>query len=130
MLARNSMYVLAPLGRRKMDKVSSCIAVFPNDAEARQARQYLLETGFDSRQIKILGRPAQNAGQGSASVETMDEEFHRIGVQQGTLYCYKCLLYGGSSLLIVSGDYATVERACNLLEPLEQAEVALHFNSM
>jgi len=108
---------------------SSCIAVFSRYADATDAMQQLLASSMDKKHISLVGKDCQEGQLIAEGLDNLDDEFHQLGVQEGNLYCYKCLLHGGSFLLIVSGNYEEVELACKHLEQHEKAEVSIHFNA-
>jgi hypothetical protein len=112
-----------------MEKASSCIVVFPQYADAVEARALLLGNGISPDRISIIGRDRQEGDVAAMDADVFDDDLMRLGVQEANLYCYKCSLHAGAVLLIVSGNYAEIEEACELLEHLEAADVTLHFNN-
>ena len=113
-----------------MEKASSCIIVLPQYSDALKVRDMLVEAGFDKQQISIIGKGRNEGEVAALELDKFDEDLRQLGVQDVNLYCYKCSLHAGSVLVVISGDYAGIEKACNVVEHLEQADVALHFNTL
>lgn len=112
-----------------MEKASSCIAVFTKYSDAREAVENLLDANVDRSRISLVGKDAQEGRVAAEGISALDDDLYRLGVQEANFHCYKCLILGGSYLVIVSGDYEEVEQACSHLEKHEQAEVSVHFNA-
>ena len=113
-----------------MEKASSCIIVLPQYSDAIEARNLLLEAGVEPDRVSIVGK-GQNEGEvASLELDQFDEDLKQLGVQEANLYCYKCSLHAGSVLVVVSGDYVEIEKACGLVEHLKHADIALHFNNL
>lgn len=113
-----------------MKKNSSCIAVFSRYKDAIDARRQLLASSVEKKHISLIGKDCQEGYLITEGLENLDDELHQLGVQEGNLYCYKCLIHSGSYLLIVSGNYEEVEYACKHLEQHEKADVSIHFNTV
>ncbi len=112
-----------------MNKKSSCVAVFSEIADANVAIQQLLAAGINKDLISLIGETIQQGKIAVKGIKYFDNELLQIGIHKANLYCYKSLIYSGSYLVIVSGNYKEVEYACNQLELCEQADVAIHFNA-
>ena len=113
-----------------MKKHSSCIAVFSRYKDAIDAMRHLLASDVDKKHISLVGKDCQEGQLIAEGLENLDDEFHQLGVQEGSLYCYKCLIHSGLFLVIVSGDYKEMERVFKQLEKHEEAEVSIHFNTV
>jgi len=113
-----------------MNKRSSCIAIFPKYADANKALQQLLAANVSENHISLLGKDFQQGAVAAGGLSDLDDELYQLGVQEGNLYCYKCLLHGGSFLLIVSGNYEEMECVFKQLVQHENAEVSIHFNAV
>ncbi len=103
---------------------SSCIGVFDTEADAIKARQTLLNAGIDASRIALFSSPG-HAGLSPTPAERLE----RLGVQEGAVHCYLCLLHNGASLVVVQGSYEEIERAFDVLDSHPEADVALHFNA-
>ncbi|RUM92610.1 MAG: hypothetical protein DSZ28_09420 [Thiothrix sp.] len=114
---------------KKMEKGSSCIAIFSEYTDAKDTVNRLASFNVDENRISLVGRDLQQGKVAAGGIGTLDDDLNQLGVQEGSLYCYQCLVHGGSFLVIVSGDYEEVERACRQLEKHEKADVSIHFNS-
>ncbi len=112
-----------------MDRTSSCIAVFNDYREAKEAVGKLLELGVPAADITLLGETVQEGSVAAQGLHTLDDDLASLGVQDANVHCYKCLIYGGSYLVIVSGDHRQVDRVCQHLEQHTEADVSLHFNA-
>ena len=112
-----------------MRKGSSCIAVFFRYEDARDAIQQLLAANVDKRNISLVGKKLQQGRVAADGLASLDNDLYQLGVQEGNLHCYKCLIHGGSFLVIVNGNYAEVEHVCRQLEQHEKADVSIHFNT-
>jgi hypothetical protein len=114
-----------------MEKSSSCIAVFSNHSDAASAIEKLAATGMERKSISLVSKDIQEGQIGTDGLASLDEDLKNIGVQEGNVHCYKCMIHGGSFLVVVSGDYTQVERACNHFERHEeQPEISIHFNAV
>lgn len=112
-----------------MEKASSCIAVFPTHSEAANAIDKLLAAGMNRELISLVGRDIQEGQISTSGLSSLDEDLKKIGVQEGNVHCYKCMIHGGLFLVIVAGNYTEVEQAYNHFDQHENAEVSLHFNA-
>ncbi len=110
-------------------QASSCIAVFARYEDAKQAIERLLDVGVDPQSISLIGEHVQEGLVAAQGLQMLDDELPLLGVQEANLHCYKCLIYGGSFLVIVSGNHAQVDHACTHLEKNKIADVSLHFNA-
>ncbi|WP_456378646.1 hypothetical protein [Thiolapillus sp.] len=112
-----------------MEKASSCIAVFTEYSDAREAIERLVDASVDHSRISLVGKDVQEGKVAADGVSALDDDLRQLGVQEANLHCYKCLMLGGAYLVIVSGGYGEVDRACDFLEMHKQAEVSVHFNA-
>ena len=112
-----------------MEKVSSCIAIFTEHTDAEDAVHQLLSFDVNEDQILLVSKDRQQGRVPTKGLLNLDDDLYQLGVQESSLYCYKCLVHSGSFLVIVSGNYEEVERACNQLEKNKKADVSIHFNS-
>ena len=112
-----------------MGKGSSCIAIFSEYTDAVDAVNRLASLNVDENRISLVGKDKQQGEVAAGGMVNLDDDLNQLGVQEGNLYCYKYLVHSGSFLVIVSGDYDEVERACNQLEKNKKADVSIHFNS-
>ena len=113
-----------------MEKGSSCIAIFTDYTDAKNAVYRLFSFNVDENCVSLVGKDLQQGKVSAGGLEDLDDDLYQLGVQESSLYCYKCLVHSGSFLVIVSGDYEVVEQACNQLEKNKKADVSIHFNSM
>lgn len=112
-----------------MKKGSSCIAVFSKHADATNVVNKLVAAGVAETAISLVCKESQQGEVASVGLSSLDDDLLQLGVLESSLHCYKCMLHGGSCLLIVSGNYQQIEHACKLLEQHEQADVSMHYNS-
>jgi len=112
-----------------MEKGSSCIAIFTDYADAKSAVHRLFSFNVDENRISLVGKDLRQGKVAADGLVNLDDDLYQLGVQESSLYCYKCLVHSGSFLVIVSGDYEEVERAWNQLEKYKKADVSIHFNS-
>lgn len=112
-----------------MKKSSCCIAIYPDHAQAALAMAELKSIKIDSDFVSLVARDVQQGQVGTAGLSSLHDELLSLGVQESNIYCYLCLIHGGSALLIVSGNHQQVEYACNYLEKRSSADTALHLNS-
>lgn len=113
-----------------MEKVSSCIAVFTEHTDAEDAVRQLLSFDVNEDQILLVSKDQQQGGVATKGLLNLDDDLYKLGVRESSLYCYKCLVHNGSFLVIVSGNYEEVERACNQLEKQKKADVSIHFDAV
>ncbi|WP_456447056.1 hypothetical protein [Thiolapillus sp.] len=112
-----------------MKKSNCCIAIFPDHASAVKAVDQLRKNHIDNSLISLVGKEKQFGTVGINGLSMLNEDLTQLGVQEGTLYCYQCMVHSGSFLVVVSGSPGQVESACDQLEKFDQADVALHFNT-
>ncbi len=112
-----------------MKKASSCIAVFSRYADGKNAAGELIAASVDRAAISLVDKELQQGKVANSGLGSLDDDLLQLGVLKSSLYCYKCMLYAGSCLLIVSGNYQQIEHACALLEQYQQADVSMHYNS-
>lgn len=114
---------------RTMKKESSCVAVFFEIMDARNAIQQLLTTNVNEKCISLIGETIQQGKVAVDGLSFLDNDLLQLGIHKANLYCYKSLVYSGAYLVIVNGNYNEVEHAYSQLEQYTQAEVAIHFNA-
>ncbi len=112
-----------------LEQTSSCVAVFSNYDDAKRAIAHMVDAGIESRRISLVGEQTQEGLVARGGMDRLDEDLTALGVQEANLHCYKCLIYGGSWLVIVSGNHEQVDFACEHLEKHTSADVSLHFNA-
>lgn len=112
-----------------VEQASSCIAVFSEYDAAKHAVERLLAVGVDPQSISVIGETSQEGEVAQEGLQQLDADLMALGVQDANLHCYKCLIYGGSWLVIVSGTHTQVSQACDHLEKHPDADVSLHFNA-
>jgi len=112
-----------------IQQASSCIAVFIRYRDAKQAIDRLLDVGVDAKSISLIGEHVQEGLVAAQGLKMLDDELPLLGVQEANLHCYKCLVFGGFFLVIVSGNHTQVDHACSHLEKTKHADVSLHFNA-
>ena len=112
-----------------MKKSNCCIAIFPDHASAVGAVDQLRRNHVENSLISLVGKEDQFGAVGIKGLSMLYEDLTQLGVPEGTLYCYQCMVHNGSFLVVVTGDPGQVESACDLLERHAKADVALHFNT-
>jgi hypothetical protein len=112
-----------------MKKESSCVAVFIEITDAKNAIQYLINSGIDDNHISLIGETVQQGKVATKGLEYFDSDLLQLGIHKANLYCYKALIFSGAYLVIVNGNYKLVEQACKQLEQYTDADVAIHFNA-
>ena len=112
-----------------MKKSSCCVAIFTDHALATSAVAELQSLNMGSDVVSLIGNNIQQGKVGTAGLSSLHEDLLLLGVQESNIYCYQCLIHGGSFLVVVSGNYEQVEKACSHLEKNSHADTALHLNS-